>query len=681
LSNSIGKTSGAPYVTALTPGLRTKLVVALATAVLFELCSRIILQFSGTNHFLAETLSITAVLIVCGSIAILIARTCGGRVVRWLMMLAGSALCFSILLRIFADIEMLADLPLLGARGAFQAVPVSISDLTGISAWIFGFFWLVFELDSTRAELDTHRRRLLAQIDERSRTETILRESEGRFRAVFENVPESILVMSPKGHLIESNQALATELGYSHRQLHDTSLETLVHEADRPALRDALEALHNAKNTTLSFEVRLLHHESHAIHYAISATLVRPDARQAGIVVAVLENISERHLRDRQIQRRQKMESLEILAGGVAHDFNNFLVGIMTNADHLSRAVESNPEQFQTCVDIVQSSQRAADLCQQLLAYTGKAPRQEQALALSDLVARSTQLLKMALSPKADMVIQTTPELPAISADPAQIRQVLLSLIANAADALQGEAGAITISTGIESLRESDFPRLLHQHVPTPGPHVYLEVADTGSGIPEDAISRIFDPFYTTKHQGSGLGLAAVLGIVHAHRGLLSIQSAPGEGASFRIYFQPTVESATPVEPDARENKSRDAVAPGTTILVVDDEEMVRNAARRILEHSGYTVVSAVDGQEGLDIFEARHGELAAVLLDLTMPRMNGETACTRMREINPKVPIVLSSGYSENESASPAIFKEVAAYIRKPYRFKQLLDILDEVI
>lgn len=680
MSNSVGRSSAASYVPALTMGLRIKLIAALATAFLIELSSRIMLHIGGGTHFLAEVLSITAVLMACGCIGILISRTRGGRVVRWLMLLAASALSFSILLRIISDIDALANVPLLGAQGAFHAVPISMSDLAGITAWILGFFWMVFELDSTRDALDTQRQRLLAEIDERKRAETILRESEGRFRAVFDNVPASILVMSPQGHLIECNQALAAELGYSLRQLHDTSLETLVHEDDRPAFRAALEAIQRSGKATQPFEVRLLHRESFTIDYAISATLIRPDARQTGIVVAVLENISERRLRDQQIQRRQKMESLEILAGGVAHDFNNLLVGVMANADHLSRALESNPEQFQTCVEIVQSSQRAAELCHQLLAYAGKAPRQEQALALSDLVERSTQFLKMALSPKANMVIQAAPDLPAISADPAHIRQVLLSLIANASDALHGDPGTITISTGVESLRESDFTRMLHQHAPMPGPYVFLDVTDTGAGIAEDAITRIFDPFYTTKHQGSGLGLAAVLGIVHAHRGLLSIRSAPGEGTTFRIYFQPTSESAIPVEPEVVKHPPRETVSPGTTILVVDDEEMVRNAARRILEHSGYTVITAVDGQEGLEIFEARHGELAAVLLDLTMPRMNGETACIKMRAIAPQVPIILSSGYSENESSSPAIFKEVAAYIRKPYRLKQLLDILKEV-
>lgn len=680
MSNSVGKSSDAPNVPALTPWLRIKLIATLATAFFVELCSRIILHFDVGTHLLSEVLSITAVLMACGCIGVLISRAHGGRVVRWLMLLAASALCFPILLQMLSKIDALANVPLLGAQGAFHAVPISMSDLAGITAWILGFFWMVFELDSTRVALDTQRQRLLSEIDERKRTETILRESEGRFRAVFDNVPASILVMSPQGHLIECNQALTAELGYSLRQLHDTSLETLVHEDDRPTFRTALATIQSSGKATQSVEIRLLHRESQAIDYAIAATLVRPDARQAGIVVAVLENISERRLRDQQIQRRQKMESLEILAGGVAHDFNNLLVGVMANADHLSRSLESNPEQFQACVEIVQSSQRAAELCHQLLAYAGKAPRQEQALALSDLVERSTQLLKMALSPAANMVIQAAPALPAINADPAHIRQVLLSLIANASDALQGEPGTITISTGVESLRESDFTRTLHQHSPVPGSHVYLEVTDTGSGIAEEALPRIFDPFYTTKHQGSGLGLAAVLGIVHAHRGLLFIRSAPGEGTSVRIYFQPIAESAIPVESEVITRAPRESVPPGTTILVVDDEEMVRNAARRILEHSGYTVITAVDGQEGLEIFESRHGELAAVLLDLTMPRMNGETACIKMREIAPQVPIILSSGYSENESSSPALFKEVAAYIRKPYRLKQLLDILKEV-
>jgi CheY-like chemotaxis protein len=278
-------------------------------------------------------------------------------------------------------------------------------------------------------------------------------------------------------------------------------------------------------------------------------------------------------------------------------------------------------------------------------------------------------------------MIQLAPDLPAVSADPAHLRQVLLSLIANASDALSGECGTITISTGIEVLQPSDFPRMLHQHTATPGPYVYLEVADTGVGMSEEVLTRVFDPFYSTKKHGSGLGLAAVLGIVHAHKGLLALCSVPEEGTRFRIYLQPTAQQAAPVVTERPPASANERPAPGTRVLVVDDEEIVRNAAQRILEHSGYEVLTAVDGQEGVEIFEARHADLSAVLLDLTMPRMNGETACVRMREINPNVPIILSSGYSENESSSPAIFQEVAAYIRKPYRLKQLLDILREVI
>ncbi len=664
----------------LTPALRRRLLITLAVAFALELGSRFLLGLGSAPSLFAEVLSISSVLLACAAIATLVAGTRGSRAVRGWMLLAGGALVASIVLRIVAEIPALDTHPLLGAQGTFREFIMSMTDLAGIAAWVFGFFWMVFELDTTRETLNLQHRQLLKEIDDRNRAEAVLRESEGRFRAVFDNVPASILVMSSQGRLIECNQTLAAELGYSVRQLHDTGLESLVQDDDRSAFRTALEKIQSSGDARHSFETRLLCRDETVIQFSIVATPVPTDYRQASILVAVLENISERRLREQQIQRRQKMESLEILAGGVAHDFNNLLVGVMANADHLSRCLKSESEHVQTCQEILESSQRAADLCHQLLAYAGKAPREEQIVNLDELVAGTQQLLRMTLAPKATLVLHGNSALPAISADPAHLRQVLLSLVTNASDALVGAPGTVTITTGTELLKEPDFSKLLHQHGPVPGLYVYLEVSDTGAGLHEDAITRIFDPFYTTKHHGSGLGLAAVLGIVYAHRGLVSLKSRLGEGATFRVYFQPVPHPAAPVAiPETKEVYS-EGIAPGMRVLVVDDEELVRNAARRILEHSGYEVITAVDGQEGVELFETHHATLNAVLLDLTMPRMNGETACIRMREINPGIPIILSSGYSESESSSPAIFKEVAAYIRKPYRLKQLLDILEKV-
>lgn len=665
----------------LTADLRTKLLVTLALAFLIELISRLMPALSHGNELLSEALSITAIVLTGTSIAILISRIRGGRAVRWFMIVATASLFTSILFHIFDAMPVLDNVELLGRNSKYHGLLTNLTDLTGIAAWITGFFWMVFDVESTRAKLAEQHRDLRAQVAEKERAETVLRESEGRFRAVFENVPANMLLMSPQGRLIECNSSLVETLGYSQRQLHQTNLETLVYHEDRNAFRAALETVQTNDATTQYLETRLIGGDETVLEVGITTTLVRPDKTHAGILVAVLENLSTRRIREEQIQRRQKMESLELLAGGIAHDFNNLLVGVMANADHLSRILESNEEHFQICVEIVQSGQRAAELCHQLLAYAGKAPCQEKPVDLTELVEGSRQLLCMAMAPEATFVFEGTTPLPSISADPALIRQVLLSLISNASDALQSNPGRISVSTGVQLLSPQDFAQLLHRHTPEPGEYVYLQVSDTGTGLPEDAINRLFDPFFTTKHHGSGLGLAAVLGIVYSHRGLLSLKSQLGEGTTIRIYFRPVHQQATPTATEsspARPTQRKNSGA--ATILVVDDEELVRLAARRVLEHSGYKVLCAVDGQEGVEIFQASHTTLAAVLLDLTMPRMDGETAWMKMKEIDPEVPIILSSGYSESDSASPAIFREVTAYLRKPYRIKQLLDILNEV-
>lgn len=680
MSNSVARKPESGSPAPLTQGIRLKLLILLSMAFAAELSARILVGVNPGYALPAEGLSVAAVLLACTSITMLVSHTRCGPVVRAIMMLAAVSLSTSIILRVCVGIPALDSLPVLGAQGAYHALLTNLADLAGITAWVFGFFWMVFELQTTREAQHTQHLQLVKEIDDHNRAETVLRESEGRFRAVFNNVPVSILVMSPQGRLVECNQALAAELGYSLRQLHDTAMETLVHEDDRQSFRQALETLQNTPDSYPTFEVRLLSRDARPIHFSISTTLVRPDVRRAGIVIAVLKNIAEWRLREQQIQRRQKMESLEALAGGMAHDLNDLLVGIMANADHLAQFPNVPEEQSQSCNDIVQSAQRASDLCHQLLAYAGKTPRQEQIVNLTDLVENSQQLLKLALTPTSTIEFKGRPGLPAISADPAHIRQILLNLVANASDAVLDGPGTVTIATGMEELREPDFARLLFEHAPQPGPHVYVEVADNGVGMAEEELTFVCDPFYTTKGQGSGLGLAAVLGIVHAHRGLMSIQSSPNQGTTVRIYF-PLAPVPNKLSDNAPKVKPTKPASPqGRRVLVVDDEAIVRNAAQRILEHSGYEVLLAADGQEGVEIFEARHADLSAVLLDLSMPRMNGETACERMREINRNVPIILSSGFSENEHASPRIFREAAACIRKPYRLKQLLEILDEV-
>ena len=664
----------------LDSGLRSKLLLALACAASLEFTARIAKSMHWAPLALTELLSVAAIALACTSVVILVSRTRGSRMVNSLMLLAAMSFGCSVLLHNIANVPALVSTPVLGSEGAFHAIAVHVADSIGIGAWFFGFFGLVFELDETKGRLQRQRARLVSEIEERKQAENILRESESRFRAVFDQVGISMIVMSPDGTVVECNEAVSEELGYTHRQLHGTGILSLVHEDDREPVRFELDALGAGQSESRQFEHRLICRDEAVFWYCTTATLVHLESDTPGFIVALLENITARRLREHQVQQRQKMESLGLLAGGIAHDFNNLLVGIMANAELLANELPGDPPAAGVCGDIVQSAQRAAALCNQLLAYAGKAPKSEQALSLTGLVLQSQELLRAALGRQANLEFKCASLLPSIKGDPSHIRQVVLSLISNAADALDGAGGTVQIMTGVASLGAHDFGTLIHETAGMPGDYVYVSVTDSGVGMTEDAVTRIFDPFYTTKHLGTGLGLAAVAGLVRAHHGMISIRSTAGAGTTITVYFPPTSEEAAPVPETPPPPEPATKPAGGGTVLVVDDEDVVRRTAQRVLERNGYRVLTAVDGQDGVEVFERRHAELAAVLLDLTMPRMNGATACRKMRAIDAKVPIILSSGFSENENTDPTLMNEAAGYIRKPYRIQQLLDLLRDV-
>ena len=386
----------------------------------------------------------------------------------------------------------------------------------------------------------------------------------------------------------------------------------------------------------------------------------------------------ERRELEAQVQQAQKLESLGVLAGGIAHDFNNLLVGILGHADlaldQLSPASPARP-----CVkDIETAAKRAADLTRQMLAYSGKGRFVIERLDLNEVVAEMTHLLEVSISKKAIPKYNYADNLPAIEADGTQIRQVIMNLITNASEALGDRSGVISISTGaMECDRAYLSGTYLDEELPD-GVYVYLEVTDTGCGMDEETCRKIFDPFYTTKFTGRGLGLAAVLGIMRGHKGALKVQSEPGRGTTFKILLPAVGEPAAAV----REAPPRARGWHGTgTVLLVDDEETVRTVGRQFLERAGFSVLTAADGPEALELFREHADDIVCVVLDLTMPHMGGEEAFRKLRDIRADVRVIMSSGYNEQEVTQRFAGAGLAGFIQKPYRGSELLAKLGEVL
>lgn len=387
--------------------------------------------------------------------------------------------------------------------------------------------------------------------------------------------------------------------------------------------------------------------------------------------------ILERKSLEKKMMDVQKLESLGVLAGGIAHDFNNLLMAILGHADLALSKMNPETPGREHILEIEMATRRAADLCRQMLAYSGKGKFIVETVDLQKIIEEMAHMLKTSISKKAQLIMNFGKDLPPFKADVTQIRQILMNLVINASEAIGDGSGVIEISTGHFISKDVTRSELSHIEDLPPGHYLFVEVADTGCGMSRDVIAKIFDPFFTTKFTGRGLGMSAVIGIVKAHSGLLQIKSSPGEGSRFTVIL-PALPGASidSVRPD----DSSLAWSSGGTVLLVDDEEVLLALGSMMLEALGVKVLKACDGWEALQVFKEHQSEIRCVLLDLTMPHMDGAEAFSELRKINPDVKIVLASGFSEHEIENRFAGKNLSGVLQKPYSLDSLRKVLARV-
>ncbi len=375
-----------------------------------------------------------------------------------------------------------------------------------------------------------------------------------------------------------------------------------------------------------------------------------------------------------QVQQAQKLESLGVLAGGIAHDFNNLLTGILGHADLAMSEMSPVSPARESLEQIEVSARRAAELTRQMLAYSGRGRFLVQPTQIDEVVQSMARLLEISIAQKCILKYRFRADLPAIQADVSQLRQVIMNLVVNASEAIGDKSGVITVSTGVMYCDKAYLSEsYLDENLPE-GDYVYLEVADTGCGMDSATRARVFDPFFSTKFTGRGLGLAAVLGIVRGHRGAVKVYSEAARGSSFKVLFPA---SAATLPDGVEAGRETGAWSGLGRVLVVDDEPTVRSLAEKMLTRTGFEVVVAEDGRAALEIFRRDPASIRLVLLDMTMPQMDGEETFRELRRIAPDVTVVLSSGYNEQEATQRFAGKGLAGFIQKPYRLTDLLRVV----
>jgi PAS domain S-box-containing protein len=524
---------------------------------------------------------------------------------------------------------------------------------------------------------------LVQDVTEQVAAEETIRENERLYHTMVEATNTGYVQLDQHGIVLEANAEYVRLTGRTdvHELLGAPCTQwAALHDFDRTQ-----RALHTCIDggSVRNFELEYVTPEGAFVAVEMNACSVH--VAQERRIIAFCRDISERRNAERErkqmernLQEAQKLESLGVLAGGIAHDFNNLLTGVLGNASLASTDLGPGSPVQPYLEQIETAALRAADLCKQMLAYSGKGRFFIQRLDLNNLITETAELLQISVSKKASLSLKLAASLPAVLADATQLRQVVMNLVINASEALGDRAGSIYVATGAVQV-DSSFLEETHLSPDLPaGEYVFLDVMDDGVGMSQEVQRRIFDPFFTTKFTGRGLGLAAVLGIVRGHKGALKVYSEEGVGTTFKVLLPAT---NGPGDELGRGNPASSNWRGEGTVLVIDDEESVRVTTSRMLQALGFSPLQAENGREGLKLFGANRGAIVLTVVDLTMPEMDGEEVFRELRLLDPEARVLLMSGFNEQEATSRFSGKPLDGFLQKPFRVPALREKLQQIL
>ncbi len=566
-------------------------------------------------------------------------------------------------------------------KGKVSRFDYHFQTLTGKKKWLRHMSYVTRDESSGEECIQT----AIFDITVLKEAQSALSESERRIKSLLEAADDVIFSFDSDGVFLFCNSVAYKQLGFdSEKDLLGKSISDVFSQKDAARISESIGKVFETAQVQ-RYELTSTVIGGQQRWYS---TTLSPVCGEHGEVLRVLgisrdvtdfvKAEAERRKLEEQIQRSQKMESLGVLAVGIAHDFNNLLVAVLGNADLALMDLPPDSSARLAIEQIRNAAVKASELTNQMLAYSGRGQALVRKLDINKMLREMIELVKASVPKHMELQLDMEEDLPFVQGDSAQLQQVLMNLVTNAAEAIGEHKGKILLSSKVVTVDEEMAHRLYQKEDVVLGPHVCIEVKDDGVGMDTDTMDRIFEPFFSTKFTGRGLGLSAVLGIVRSHKGAMLIDSVPGKGTTFSVML-PAMGSEHSRHLSSSETKTM--LNASGTVLVVDDESSVRQVARDMLTHFGFNVVVAASGQEGLEILKKRSGEIRLVLLDLSMPRMGGEETLRRIYELWPQLPVLLCSGYSEEDAISQFSEAVPAGFIQKPFDVSRLLEKIKQVL
>ena len=549
------------------------------------------------------------------------------------------------------------------------------------------------QLSGANTRLRQSNDELAREIAERKQTEDALQRSEQRYRSILNASPDDITITDQHGRILMVSPMAFTIFGAAQNEdFRGRSLTDFIVPEDRERAVAQI-ALKRQGFVTGPTEYRGLRCDGRPFDIEVNSDFIRDSAGSPTGMVVIVRDITERKRAEAergkleaQNRQLQKSESLGRMAGAIAHHFNNQLQAVMLSLELAMDELPRDAAPVALLTDALLAARKAAEVSTRMLTYLGQSHDQHEPLDLADVCRRCLPLLRAAMPQRVDLVTDLPSPGPGVRANANQLQQVLTNLVTNAWEA--NGPGPGTIRLTVKTVAASALPgtkRFPIDWQPRPAAYACVEIADTGGGIPPDDVEKLFDPFFSSKFAGRGLGLPVVLGIARVHDGGVTVDSEPDRGSVFRIFFPLSADAVAPAGSDRTPPVSRAAPAAGRTtrrtVLVVDDEPAVRHGVARALRQNGFTVLTAEDGVDALAVFQQHRHQIACVLCDLTMPRMNGWETLTALRRLAPEIAVILASGYSEAQVMEGDHPERPQAFLHKPYHLATLIAAIDRAL